>query len=141
MLRPALWLAVAAAGPGAASGLHAERQFAEDLSEGAQLEFRAAPPLAGRGSVNHTAEAPALKRIHLISITTQGSCEALELFQRAGGGLPGLSEPLRFTVEGRTILTDPDSEFKRQQVRCLFSENFSEQDASEVEGKRAGLFF
>jgi len=80
--------------------------------------------------VNHTAEAPALKRIHLISIGRQGSCEALELFQRAGGGLPGLSEPLRFTVEGRTILTDPDSEFKRQQVRCLFSENFSEQDAS-----------
>jgi len=59
----------------------------------------------------------------VISVGRQGSCEAIDLIQRAGDGLPGLSEPLGRTVEGDGILKGPDSVRKRQQVRCLFSED------------------
>jgi len=48
---------------------------------------------------------------------------AIDLIQHAGDGLPGLWEPLRHTSEGRRILMEPDSDFKRRQVRCLFSED------------------
>jgi hypothetical protein len=48
---------------------------------------------------------------------------AIDLIQHAGDGLPGLWEPLRRTSEGARILAKPGSDFKRQQVRCLFSED------------------
>lgn len=73
--------------------------------------------------MNHTAATHGLKRIHVISVGRQGSCEVIDLIHRAGDGLPCLSEPLGRTVEGEQILVGPDSESKRQQVRCLFSEN------------------
>lgn len=112
MLRAALWLAVAVASPEAVRGL--------TLSRGRDLVARVAAP-------------PPLKRIHVISVGRQGSCLALDLFERAGDGLPVLFEPLRGTAEGVWILVGPGSESKRQQVRCLYSDD----PASACQGTRA----
>jgi len=102
MPRAVLWLAAAVAAPGAVRGLA--------LPGGQDLEA-------------HAAATPALKRIHVISVGRQGSCLALDLFERAGDGLPVLFEPLRGVVEGSAILSGPSSEAKRKQVRCLYSDD------------------
>jgi len=102
-----LWLAAGAAGPQAARGI-------------------ALPP-EGLELVAQTAadRRPLLMRIHVSSIgSIQGSGTVLDLFGRAGGGLPSLIEPLGGTGDHPyAVIHEPGAALKHQQVRCLFSED------------------